>query len=106
MHATQPTINHIRRFDFSSDSNSIKSKVEVYSNIPFERLPSNAGNDISTIGLFAFDIHSESTVTLKNPTILIEELIETESFQTMLASESALAEEWNQPEEDEAWKHL
>lgn len=29
-----------------------------------------------------------------------------ESYQTMLASEQALAKDWNTPEEDAAWQHL
>jgi hypothetical protein len=30
----------------------------------------------------------------------------TEEFQCMIASENVLANEWNTPEEDEAWAHL
>ena len=31
---------------------------------------------------------------------------ETDSFQTMLASEKVLAKDWNDPEEDEIWAYL
>jgi prevent-host-death family protein len=31
---------------------------------------------------------------------------QSEAYQTMLASESALAHEWDSPEEDEAWADL
>jgi len=31
---------------------------------------------------------------------------QSEAYQTMLASESALAREWDSPEEDEAWADL
>lgn len=31
---------------------------------------------------------------------------ETESRETVLLSEKALAKDWNRPEEDEAWSHL
>ena len=31
---------------------------------------------------------------------------QSEAYQTMLASESVLAREWNSPEEDEAWADL
>jgi hypothetical protein len=37
-------------------------------------------------------------------TILADE--PAESHETALLSESALAEEWNRPEEDAAWSHL
>jgi hypothetical protein len=38
-------------------------------------------------------------------TILDEEPV-TELSETALLSEPALAEDWNRPEEDEAWSHL
>jgi predicted DNA-binding antitoxin AbrB/MazE fold protein len=37
----------------------------------------------------------------------LEEKTESEStFETALLSEAALAEDWNRPQEDEAWEHL
>jgi len=37
---------------------------------------------------------------------LLERSDSSEAFQTMLASEEALARDWNTPEEDEAWADL
>jgi hypothetical protein len=32
--------------------------------------------------------------------------LDSEAFQTMLASEAVLRRDWDTPEEDEAWAHL
>jgi hypothetical protein len=37
---------------------------------------------------------------------ILEEEPATEVSETALLSEMALAEDWNRPEEDEAWSHL
>ena len=37
---------------------------------------------------------------------ILEEGPATEVSETALLSEQALAEDWNRPEEDEAWSHL
>ena len=39
---------------------------------------------------------------------ILEEDADTQNHfdETLLLSEPALAEDWNKPEEDEAWKHL
>jgi hypothetical protein len=37
---------------------------------------------------------------------ILEESPSTDAVETALLSESALAEDWNRPEEDEAWAHL
>jgi hypothetical protein len=37
---------------------------------------------------------------------ILEEEPATEISETALLSEQALAEDWNRPEEDEAWSHL
>ena len=37
---------------------------------------------------------------------ILEESPSTDAVETALLSESALAEDWNRPEEDEAWSHL
>jgi hypothetical protein len=37
---------------------------------------------------------------------ILEEAPETEASETALLSEQALAEDWERPEEDEAWSHL
>ena len=37
---------------------------------------------------------------------LFKKKIESDSFQTMLASERVLSKDWNSPEEDEAWLDL
>ncbi|MCA1601328.1 MAG: hypothetical protein LC776_06685 [Acidobacteria bacterium] len=37
---------------------------------------------------------------------ILEEEPATEVSETALLSEQALAEDWNRPEEDEAWSHL
>jgi len=34
------------------------------------------------------------------------EPLESSSMETVLLSQQALAEDWERPEEDEAWKHL
>jgi hypothetical protein len=37
----------------------------------------------------------------------LKQIFETsEAYQTMLASQDVLATDWNQPEEDEAWRNL
>ncbi len=38
--------------------------------------------------------------------IILDEEPEQAVAETALLSEPALAEDWNRPEEDEAWKHL
>ncbi|HJR08874.1 MAG TPA: hypothetical protein VJ842_16570 [Pyrinomonadaceae bacterium] len=37
---------------------------------------------------------------------ILEEAPDTEASETALLSEQALAEDWQRPEEDEAWSHL
>ena len=37
---------------------------------------------------------------------LAERQLPSEAFQTMLASESVLRKDWEQPEEDEVWANL
>ncbi|HKP73664.1 MAG TPA: hypothetical protein VJT82_12040 [Pyrinomonadaceae bacterium] len=37
---------------------------------------------------------------------ILEEVPGAEASETALLSEQALAEDWNRPEEDEAWSHL
>ena len=37
---------------------------------------------------------------------LAQRQLNSESFQTMLASEAILRREWDRPEEDEAWRDL
>jgi hypothetical protein len=37
---------------------------------------------------------------------VLEESVEVDEFDSALLSESALAEDWLRPEEDEAWSHL
>ena len=37
---------------------------------------------------------------------LLKQAAASESFQTMLASESILRRDWERPEEDTAWAHL
>jgi hypothetical protein len=44
-------------------------------------------------------------VVLDFVSYLAERQQESESFQTMLASEVALARDWDRPEEHEAWAH-
>ncbi|MBI5841044.1 MAG: hypothetical protein HZB19_13180 [Chloroflexi bacterium] len=36
----------------------------------------------------------------------MRELLKSEAYQTMLASESILSRDWDSPEEDEAWANL
>ena len=36
----------------------------------------------------------------------LAKLLQSEAYQTMLASQSTLRKEWDQPEEDEAWANL
>ena len=36
----------------------------------------------------------------------LQDEIESESYQTMLASEEVLSRDWDNPGEDEAWAHL
>lgn len=38
--------------------------------------------------------------------VIVQQVTEAEAFQSMLASESALAREWDTPEEDAAWADL
>ncbi len=38
--------------------------------------------------------------------IVLEPSYHIDASETALLSESALAEDWNRPEEDEAWSHL
>ncbi|HJQ31985.1 MAG TPA: hypothetical protein VJ866_07400 [Pyrinomonadaceae bacterium] len=37
---------------------------------------------------------------------ILEEVPAADTSETALLSEQALAEDWNRPEEDEAWSHL
>jgi len=36
----------------------------------------------------------------------LKSLLQSESFETMLASEEVLRRDWDSPEEDAAWAHL
>jgi len=38
--------------------------------------------------------------------VILDEEPTSDISETALLSEAALAEDWNRPEEDEAWKHL
>jgi len=55
-----------------------------------------------------FPSTSAKTVRHDNSTSLLEpsEIIYSETYQTMLASERVLARDWDQPDEDEAWRDL
>jgi hypothetical protein len=44
--------------------------------------------------------------TARRALVMILEESPAETSETALLSEAALAEDWNRPEEDEAWSHL
>ncbi|RKY58885.1 MAG: DUF2281 domain-containing protein [Candidatus Latescibacterota bacterium] len=46
------------------------------------------------------------SVVLDFVSYLAERQLASESFQTMVASESVLSRDWERPEEEEAWAHL
>jgi len=46
------------------------------------------------------------SVVLDFVSYLAERQPASESFQTMIASESVLSRDWERPEEEEAWAHL
>ncbi len=53
------------------------------------------------------EVHLKEPVCLASPCRAIVTIIEEPSApETALLSEEALAEDWNRPEEDEAWSHL
>ncbi len=45
-------------------------------------------------------------IVLEFVTALGERPLDSEAFQTMLASEAVLRRDWDTPEEDAAWAHL
>jgi len=54
-------------------------------------------------------VHLKETVHLSSPCRAIVTIIEEEpqdASDAALLSEAALSEDWNRPEEDEAWSHL
>ena len=52
-------------------------------------------------------VHLRESVQLTHPCRAIVTIIEEPDIpETALLSEAALGEDWNRPEEDEAWSHL
>ena len=54
-------------------------------------------------------LHLREKVDLSHSRRVLVTFLEEESeeaFDTALLSETALSEDWNRPEEDEAWQHL
>ena len=54
-------------------------------------------------------VHLKEPIHLSSPCRAIVTIIEEESqgaSEAALLSEAALSEDWNRPEEDEAWSHL
>jgi hypothetical protein len=52
-------------------------------------------------------VHLKEPVRLAHPCRAIVTIVDEPAIaETALLSESALAEDWNRPEEDEAWSHL
>ncbi len=52
------------------------------------------------------NIHLREPVHFSTARRALVTILEDEPAETALLSESALAEDWNRPEEDEAWSHL
>ncbi len=53
------------------------------------------------------EVHLQEPVSLPHACKAIVTIIdETDIPETALLSEKSLAEDWNRPEEDEAWSHL
>jgi len=66
-----------------------------------------------TLKVFEATIETDGSVQLRNSVQLphrcraiVTVIEDSESSETALLSEAALAEDWNRPEEDEAWAHL
>jgi hypothetical protein len=54
-------------------------------------------------------VHLKEPIHLASPSRAIVTILDEESHaidETALLSETALSEDWNRPEEDEAWSHL
>ena len=54
-------------------------------------------------------VHLKEPIHLTSPCRAIVTILDEESHaiaETVLLSEAALSEDWNRPEEDEAWSHL
>jgi hypothetical protein len=107
MHATQPTANYIQYRDFSSTSSPYVLERKTTEKLDFRCLPPDGGSIFLISQLSSLEVKGSGTDLHSNQGKIKEaDLYETDSFQTMLASESALAEDWNQPEEDIAWANL
>ena len=53
------------------------------------------------------EVHLQEPVSLPHPCKAIVTIIEEPDIpETALLSEKTLSEDWNRPEEDEAWSHL
>ena len=55
------------------------------------------------------EVHLKEPIHLTSPCRAIVTILDEESAvisETALLSEAALSEDWNRPEEDEAWSHL
>ncbi len=52
------------------------------------------------------NIHLREPIHLPAARRALVTILEDEPAETALLSESALAEDWNRPEEDAAWSHL
>jgi hypothetical protein len=51
-------------------------------------------------------VHLLSPLKLDHPAKAVVIIIPDDTDETALLSEPSLAEDWNRPEEDEAWSHL
>ena len=55
------------------------------------------------------EVHLKEAIYLSSPCRAIVTILDEESdavAETALLSETALSEDWNRPEEDEAWSHF
>lgn len=51
-------------------------------------------------------VHLLKPLKLDRPAKAVVTIIPDDADETAVLSESSLAEDWNRPEEDEAWSHL
>lgn len=107
MQTAHSKVNYIPFYNFSFDSTSYDVETRAVKKIELVDLPLNNGGTIPTVFMSLFIAHGSNKEIINTQSMMENiDLSDTDSFQTMLASEAVLSRDWDQPEEDEAWAYL
>ena len=120
LHSTDPGTSVFLPFDFSDEftrclkcvkqDNYVEIQLGWSERAGYSVKPRNPGKYFHNIG----DFHPETATPIRLPQAEFLKFIEDSldhakkftNAETPLISEAALGEDWNRPEEDEAWSHL